>query len=131
VLDIRTKLDMYASDVLDQMYDLTTKSEDLELVAKVGFGLLDRAGYSTTQKFQQVPPAKDLASETTLSRVALALEQSASVDAHIVPAYVPKPPPDEGRGEVGSSGTPASESSPGSELGPSSGNLRLAKVSGT
>lgn len=120
VLDIRTKLDVYAGEILDQMFELTSKSNDLELVSKVGFGLLDRAGYNATQKVQQVPASKGLASEDTLSRLASALEESECVNASIMPAYIPKPPPDEGI---------ISSSSPGSDADLSGGGIRLTKVS--
>lgn len=124
VLDIRTKLDVYAGEILDQMFELTSQSKDLEAVSKVGFGLLDRAGYNATQKVQTVPAERGLASEGTLSRLASALEESQRVDASIMPAYVPKPPPDDGLIESSSPGSTA-------EVDPlAGGGVRLAKVSG-
>jgi predicted transcriptional regulator len=141
VLDIRTKLDQYADQILDQIFELTCNSSDLETVSKVGFGLLDRAGYGATQKVQHdVKPAEGAASESTLSRVASALEASAMVNAVIMPAYIPKPPPEDslGRGEVGSSAESAPRGSgalPASGPGPTGPGfdqgIRLAKVSGS
>lgn len=123
VLDIRTKLDQYADEILDQIFELTQASKDLEAVTKVGFGLLDRAGYGATQRVQQVPADRGLASEGTLSRLASALEESSVVDASIMPAYVPKPPPDDGL-------TPSSSSGSDAEVDPlADGGVRLTKVS--
>lgn len=134
VLDIRTKLDVYADQILDQMLDMTSKSNDLDQVTKVGFGLLDRAGYNATTKVQQVASPQGLSSNGALSRLASALEQSSVVDAHIMPTYVPKPPPeDQGRGEVGSSGQSLGRDSsrPATDVSSDSsdGGIRLAKVS--
>lgn len=132
VLDIRTKLDYYADEILDHIYDLTAKSADLDVVSKVGFGLLDRAGYSVTHKVAHQAPLAASASESTLSRLASALEESGSIEAHILPVYVPKgPPEDQGRATAAgfagqSQGSPPE---PLGELG-TSGGLRLAKVSG-
>lgn len=130
VLDIRSRLDEYAGEVLDHMYGLAVASQDLKEVSNVTFGLLDRAGYSTTHKITQVP-ASQLASENALARVASALEQSASVDSHIMQSYVPSSPPDEGRGGVDSERSGARDQMmPGQEIEPLSGGIRLTKVAG-
>lgn len=133
VLDIRTKLDYYADEILDHIYDLTAKSADLDVVSKVGFGLLDRAGYSVTHKVaQQATPGASSASESTLSRLASALEQSNSIESHILPVYIPKgPPEDQARATTaGSAGqSQGSPPEPLGELGTSDG-LRLARVAG-
>lgn len=95
VLDIRTRLEEFAGDILDRVHNMAMMSDDLEQVRKVGFGLLDRAGYNPTAKVQQIPAAEgNLGTEVALSRLATALEQSESIDAHVMPGYVPKPPPE-------------------------------------
>lgn len=131
VLDIRSRLDEYASEVLDHVFNLAIGSQDLAVVSKVGFNLLDRAGYAPTQRLE-VTDKREIASEGSLNRLASALEQSQSVDSHIMPVYIPSPPPDEGRGEVGASEPQARDSRlPGPEVEPlSGGGIRLAKVAG-
>lgn len=131
VLDIRTRLDLYAGEILDQMVELTSKSNDLEVVTKVGFGLLDRAGYNATQKVAVAHAPQGLASDHTLSRLANALEQSTMVDAQVMPAYVPKGPPEnQGQSEVGTLGAGGrDETVARSPVDPAFSGIRLAKVS--
>lgn len=129
VLDIRSKLDNYADEVLDRMFDLAQKSDDLDAVSKVGFGLLDRAGYGPQSKVTHDVKTSPVATESTLSRLAHAMEQSLSVDRSIMPTYKPQRPPDEGLELEGSSSDDVLGSdSSGSEAGLSSGGVRLTKV---
>jgi hypothetical protein len=46
VFDIKTRLEENANELLSHMYGLAMKSEELEDVTKVTFGILDRAGYT-------------------------------------------------------------------------------------
>lgn len=95
VTDIKTRLSIYASDMLDKIYGLALQESDLEKVSKVGFALLDRAGHGPTQKIQaETKRGMDTATEATLGRLSAALEESNAVDRVIMPGYVPKPPPE-------------------------------------
>lgn len=130
VLDIRTKLDSYSAELLDRMYEMAQNSEDLVAVGKVTFGLLDRAGYGAVQKVQQdVHVSKGVDSTANIARLADALGESTTIDAHVMPTYVPKPPPDESRTDMGSSDLAHGRSD---TVAPSEGGLsdgiRLAKV---
>ena len=131
VLDIKTRLEEYASDLLDKVANMALQKEvqDLELVAKVGFGILDRAGYGVTQKIESKSTAVTaVASEQTLSRFARALEESRSVDRDIMPVWTPPPAPAEDR-SVGTSESVPSAREPevplDSGLGPRAGTSLL------
>lgn len=96
VLDIRSKLDEFASDILDHMHSAAMRSDDLEQISKVGFGLLDRAGYGAVAKVQNVPAqAPVTAQDHHLARIASALDLSVAVDTSVMPIHVPGRPPEE------------------------------------
>lgn len=149
VLDIRTKLDEYASDILDQMYDLTVQSQDLETVSRVGFGLLDRAGYAAAGKGSSAVnvnvnvPGGEASKESSFSRLANALDLSKSVDVSVMPKHTPSRPPDEVVQSPSADGAASHQSDPpcvgssdpsGGGKGPAAteptgfGSVRLTKV---
>jgi len=134
VLDIKTMLEEYASDLLDKVAGLALAKEqvDLELVSKVGFGLLDRAGYGVTQKIESRSASVAVtASEPIIQRFTQALEESRRIDKDIMPAWVPPAPPAEDRSVGTSESVPSAreqEGTPTSELDPRAGGdgaLRL------
>lgn len=96
VLDIRTRLSEYASELLDKTYSEAMVSDDVELVTKVTFGLLDRAGYSAkTSSSEDAQGKSAIFTESTLKRLTSAMEASNSIDSVIMPTYVPSRPPEE------------------------------------
>lgn len=125
VLDIRTKLADYADELLDVTCGLALKSEDLEQVSKVTFGLLDRAGYAPKAGVVDGKGERGLGTENNqlLGRVFAALNESTQVNQHIMPGYVQRRPPEEGQlpgsEVVGSSGSLAPASRDVSETSPS------------
>lgn len=98
VMDIRTKLVEYADDLLDATFELAMKSQDAEEVAKVTFGLLDRAGYApkTSPTTGERPVGTGLENTHLLGRIAGALLESQQVSQNIMPTYVQRRPPEEG-----------------------------------
>ena len=128
VLDIKTRLEEYASDLLDKVAGLALHAEqqDLELVSKVTFGLLDRAGYGTTQKIESKSTSVSVAAtEHTLQRFTQAMEESQSIDRDIMPSWVPPAPPAEDR-SVGTSESVPSAREPEDGLSPRAGTLGVA-----
>lgn len=125
VLDIKTKLLEYAEDLLDDTFKLASKSEDLEQVSKVTFGLLDRAGYAPKAAATGDGKEHGLGTENNhlLARVFTALTESEQVTKHIMPGYVQRRPPEEevlpGSEVVGSSDQPAPTGRGVSETSPS------------
>lgn len=94
VLDIKAKLEQHANDMLDRMTSLALMENDLNLVQKVAFGLLDRSGHGPQQRIEVDSKASKTLSQDvgTLKRLTSALEQSQSanrVSAH----FTQKPPP--------------------------------------
>lgn len=104
VIDIRTKLERYANDSLDKIWGLMVQCDDIDKVSRVGFGILDRAGYNPVAKVEgKFHSETHSFNEPTLRRLASAMEESNAVDSHVMPTYIPKPPPDEGRVDSGDS----------------------------
>lgn len=101
VIDIRTRLDEYASDLLDHSFGLALKSEDPEVVSKITFGILDRAGYAPKPSGSGdtgnhvAPPS---ARESTMQRLASAMEDSNAINREIMPSWTPRRPPEETSG---------------------------------
>lgn len=95
VLDIRTRLEEYAGDLLDRVYGQAMIDEDLEKVQKVTFGMLDRAGYNPKPAVQSEKPSGEL-NDSTFRRLARALDESSQVDREVMPTWVPRRPPEEG-----------------------------------
>ena len=88
VLDIRTRMEQFAGDIMDKMYKDAMLSNDLKTVSSIGFAMLDRAGYAPTQNIKVDSRNVSVSATTdpaTLSRIANALEESNSVDRFIMP----------------------------------------------
>lgn len=96
VLDIRTRIDEYAGELLDRIYGKAMTEDDTSKVASVTFGLLDRAGYAVKPAASDGRPDKGVFSESTMKRLSRALDESREVDAVVMASWVPKPPPDQG-----------------------------------
>jgi hypothetical protein len=120
VIDIRTRLDEYAGELLDKTFGLALVSEDFEQVTKVTFGLLDRAGFSAKEVASSKPDGREIpADASTMRRLLSAMEGSKQVDEQIMPHYVGSAPPDEILPEVGSEeeldATPVASGSPSAD----------------
>lgn len=50
ITDVRMKLDLHSSEALDEVVDLLRFSEKDEIRLRAGFGILDRAGYTSTPR---------------------------------------------------------------------------------
>lgn len=98
VLDIKIKLAKHAESILDHMVKLALAAEDVDSVAKVGFGLLDRTGHGPTHKIESKNVTTTLqttADSATLNRLSSALEGSKKVDS-VMTTFVQKGPPADG-----------------------------------
>lgn len=104
VLDIRTRMEAYASEVLDHVVNLSLACDDVDKARQVGFGLLDRIGHGPIQKSvgAQVPASalgldgKGGGNPHLLGRLAGALEESNRLDREVMPTWTPRLPPAEG-----------------------------------
>ena len=99
VIDIRTRMEAQASELMDKLFGMTFVSDDIKEVKDVTFGFLDRAGYNAVNKGVAVTATpKDLreAGESALSRLATAMDESNLVDSVVMPNYRPSKPPEEG-----------------------------------
>jgi hypothetical protein len=97
VINIRTRMEEQAAELMDHAFGLAMASQELKDVKDVTFGFLDRAGYGAVQKTANVSlSSKDLASEHTMSRVADALGESNLVDTVVMPNWTSPRPPEEG-----------------------------------
>lgn len=127
VLDIRTRMETYASDMLDKMYADAMKSADLKTTASIGFAMLDRAGYAPQQNINVKSQSVNVSATTdpaTLSRIANALEESNSVDRFIMPTRPKVIAPAEAQSVGTLEPTPArdeAEVAPPSGVGPRAG----------
>lgn len=97
VFDIKTRLEEQASELLDHVYSLAMKSEEVKDVANVTFGILDRAGYQpkSNTSSKEIPGSFSM-QESTMKRLERAMEGSAMVNKEVMPHWVPRKPPDEG-----------------------------------
>lgn len=127
VLDIRTRMEQFAGDIMDKMYKDAMLSEDLKTVSSIGFALLDRAGYAPTQNIKVDSRNVSVSATTdpaTLSRIANALEESNSVDRFIMPTRPKVIAPAEAQSVGTLEPTPArdeTEVAPPSGVGPRAG----------
>jgi hypothetical protein len=92
VLDIRTRMEGYASEFLDHLADLTLASEDLGEVRQASFGLLDRIGHGPLNK----SVSATVHESHPLNRLATAMEESNRVNTEVMPNFVSRRPPEEG-----------------------------------
>lgn len=96
VLDIRTRMEMMASDLMDECFSLAMKSQDLKEVKDVTFGFLDRAGYNPVNKTAGVVGTpREFADAVSTTRLASALEESNFVDSTVMPSWRPPAPPED------------------------------------
>lgn len=125
VIDIRTRMEEYAGDILDKVYGDAMKSDDLKVVSSIGFDLLDRVGYAPQQNINVKSQSVNVSATTdqaTLSRIASALEESNRVDQFIMPTRPPVVAPGEVRSIGTSESTPARDDpQPRGEIGPRPG----------
>lgn len=104
VLDIKTRLDSYAADMLDRLYQGAVHTEDLKLKTQITFGMLDRAGWGPTQKVESRSEIKETTvSDATIDRLSSALEESSRVNSAIMPHIKPSVPPAVGGEVIGAS----------------------------
>lgn len=101
VIDIRTRMEHYASELVDHAYDLAKESKDVAEVSRVTFGFLDRAGFAP--RTQPASPEGAAAApdslpknDRLLARIAAAVEESVIVDRQVMPSYSPARPPEDG-----------------------------------
>jgi hypothetical protein len=126
VIDIRTRLEEHASDLLDSTFALAMKSENLKEVAEVTFNMLDRAGYSNKPGGAERPADAPSSRESVMNRLAAAMEGSNAVNSEVMASWIPRRPPEEASSGssvsevVGSSQEPASpgRESSGSQVAP-------------
>lgn len=91
-LDVRARIKGYASDLLERLYEYGMSTEDPNVVARIGFGMMDRAGYSPVQKVDQRHRHELVLSEKVADRLATAMEHSQrareiqTVDCEVLPA---------------------------------------------
>jgi len=95
VIEMKTRLDEMAEDLAELTYEYAMKSNDLKTIARVTFGMLDRAGYGPTSTVRNEAPAPAAATGNTLARLAQALEASERVDVQVMPGRAPSVPPNE------------------------------------
>jgi hypothetical protein len=102
VFDIRTKLEEYASTLLDEVYKAALTCENIDVQARVTFGLLDRAGFQPKQGDGglKAPPAAGMSSPT-MARLMRAMGESEIVDREVMPGRTPSVPPEEGSPPAG------------------------------
>lgn len=98
VIDIRTRLDEYAGELIDHTFALAMQSNELKEVKEVTFGMLDRAGYGAKQS--EAGGSKPADSEinadaSVLKRLSRALDGSKMVDDMVMPTWTPRRPPEE------------------------------------
>jgi len=97
VLDIKTKLDQHAATILDRMVLLASTAEDLDSVSKVGFGLLDRAGFGPKQTIEATSKnTTTVVDGGMFKQLTRALEESNEVKRVVMPNFVQKAPPPDG-----------------------------------
>lgn len=56
IVDLHTRIKAHAVEALDDIVHTLRHSKDEKLRTKVGFGILDRAGYTPIQKHMEVKP---------------------------------------------------------------------------
>lgn len=105
VIDIRTRLDKYGGVLLDELFQMALESDDMGEVREVTWGMLDRAGYGVKKEATAAEKPRDgaIGSESTMKRLAAALDGSNTIKSEIMPQWKPTRPPD----EVAEAATPA------------------------
>lgn len=114
VIDIKTRLESYAGDLLDRVYQGAVHSDDLKLKTHITFEMLDRAGYGPTQKIESRSEHVETAvSDSAVNRLATALEESARVNSAIMPHMKASVPPAVGGEVIGASQLPSADAESG------------------
>lgn len=92
LIDVHSKLKHYAAEglekVMDELRDPLTKSET---VVKIGFGLLDRAGYSAVQKQVKVEAQIPAEMASRMEEVAEELKEYEFHYEYVEPKMLPEP----------------------------------------
>lgn len=130
VLDIRTRLETYAGDMLDKIYTDAMKSDDLKVTASITFDLLDRAGHNPTQKIEsRSEHVESNVSDASINRLSTALEESARVNSQVMPYIRQSAPPAVGGESIGTPQSPSAGAEDGNvQSSPSSPLKRLAEA---
>jgi hypothetical protein len=93
-VDVKTRMTSYASQMLERLYDVGMNTKDEQVATRIGFGLLDRAGFgavkqvSNTHKFSG--PAE------SIRRLADALSESQQVKEVVAGNYTIRSLPEGG-----------------------------------
>jgi predicted transcriptional regulator len=104
VLDIKTRLEQYAGELLDKIHLEAKASNNLGLVSKITFDMLDRAGFNPTQKIEARTTSTEVTvTDNALNRLSNALEESRRVDSAIMPHMKASVPPAVGGEVIGAS----------------------------
>ncbi len=121
VFDIRERIEEYAGEMLDYTFALAMQETDLKVVKDITFGMLDRAGFApkgeSSGKDQKSSESMN-ADQSTLQRLAKAMEGSAMVNREVMPTWTPRRPPE----EQFEQGEGSAESAAKQDGGPASGN---------
>jgi predicted transcriptional regulator len=98
VINIRTRLEEQSGELMDHLFGLAMKSEEIDDVKEVTFGFLDRAGYNPVAKSATaVGRPGDFVSQASskeISRLADAMDESNSITSDIMPNFKPHAPPE-------------------------------------
>jgi hypothetical protein len=94
VIDIKTRLEIHAGNMLEKMMEIAEAETDLKTVAAVTFGLLDRSGHGPQQKIEASNAKRPaITDQSTISRLANALDESQRVSVSVMPHFNQKAPP--------------------------------------
>ncbi len=100
VLDIKTRLEEYAGELLEKIHMEAKASGDLRLTSQITFSMLDRAGFNPTQKVEATTRSTEVTvTDHALNRLSTALEESRRVDSAVMPHMKASVPPAVG-GEI-------------------------------
>lgn len=93
-IDVKTRMTSYASQMLERLYDIGMASSDEKVVTRIGFGLLDRAGFGAVKEVKNTHEYKGPASQ--IKALAKALSDSKRVDEVVDANYSIRPLPERG-----------------------------------
>lgn len=87
-LDVRSRLKNMAVALAERTYEVGMTTEDENVLTRITFGMMDRAGYATQQELRVKHSAPGLAGGArALDRLASAIEASARVDQIVTADY--------------------------------------------
>lgn len=78
-LNMKTKIQGYAAQLVDRLYEVGMDSEDEQVVARIGFGMMDRAGFSAPREAKISHTHSMAAPAASINRLSQALEESMQV----------------------------------------------------